>query len=193
MATPHRPQFPNALYHVTTRGVDRQRIVRDDIDREFWVACLSAAVRATGTLVHAWCLMTNHSHLLVRTPLANIAATMRRLNSRYALGYNRRHRRIGHLFQNRYHAVLIEREEHLLEVARYIVLNPVRAQVCDCAEDWPWSSYRATAGTAPRPTFLKLRRLLDEFEADDVAAKKRYVDFVAAGSPASSLDGLLHR
>jgi REP-associated tyrosine transposase len=192
MATPHRPQFPNALYHVTTRGVDRGRIVRDDIDREFWVACLSAAVRATGALVHAWCLMTNHSHLLVQTPLGNIAAAMRRLNSRYALGHNRRHRRIGHLFQDRYHAVLIEREEHLLEVARYVVLNPVRARACDRAEDWPWSSYRATAGLVQRPAFLTVRWLLDQFPADGEAAQKRYADFVAAGSQASSLDGLLN-
>jgi hypothetical protein len=137
--------------------------------------------------------MTNHSHLLVRTPLGNIATTMRRLNSRYALQYNRRHRRIGHLFQDRYHSVLIEREGHVLEVARYIVLNPVRAQVCDRADDWPWSSYRATAGYVPRPTFLKLRWLLDQFDPDGEAAKTRYVDFVAAGSQASSLEGLLHR
>jgi REP element-mobilizing transposase RayT len=193
MATPHRPQFENALYHVTTRGVDRQRIVRDDIDCEHWVASLSDAVRATGTVVHAWCLMTNHNHLLIQTPLGNIAAAMQRLNSSYALMHNKRHGRVGHLFQGRYHSLLIERDEHLLECARYVVLNPVRAGVCDSPERWRWSSYRATAGLAPRPGFLTTSWLLEQFDADAKAARRRYVDFVSEGSATSTVAGLLLR
>jgi putative transposase len=192
MASPHRPQFPDALYHVTTRGVDRQPIVRDDVDRELWVASLSDAVRATDALVHAWCLMTNHSHLLIQTPLGNIAAVMQRLNGRYAAAYNKRHSRVGHLHQDRYHSVVIERDEHLLEVARYVVLNPVRAEVCDRAENWRWSSYRATAGLSPRPRYLSTRWLLEQFSPDGDAATKRYADFVGEGCPCSSLAGLLH-
>jgi len=193
MATRHRPQFENALYHVTTRGVDRQRIVRDDIDCEVWVASLSYAVRATGTVVHAWCLMTNHSHVLIQTPLGNIAAAMQRLNSSYALAHNKRHGRVGHLFQSRYHSLLIERDEHLLECARYVVLNPLRAGVCDSAEKWRWSSYRATAGLAPRPGFLTTSWLLGQFHADAKAARSRYVDFISEGSPTSTVAGLLLR
>jgi REP element-mobilizing transposase RayT len=191
MASPHRPQFPGAIYHITIRGVDRRRIVRDDIDRELWVAALGRAVLRTRTALHAWCLMTNHAHLLLDTPHGNVAQMMQLLNSSYARTFNRRHGRVGHLYQDRYHSILIERESHLLEVARYIVLNPVRALVCDHAEAWPWSSYRATVGLIRPQRFLTTSWLLVQFSDDPAAARNLYAEFIAEGAPAATIAGLL--
>jgi REP element-mobilizing transposase RayT len=191
MATPHRPQFPGGLYHVTVRGVDRRRIVRDDIDRELWEALLGRAIVKSDAVLHAWCLMTNHSHLVVETPRGNIADLMQRHNSTYARTYNRRHGRVGHLFQDRYFSILIQKESHLLETARYVVLNPVRARACERAEDWPWSSYRATAGLTDGPRWLTTSWLLEHFAHDVETARARYTEFVAEGAPAASIAGLL--
>jgi REP-associated tyrosine transposase len=191
MATPHRPQFPNAIYHVTVRGVNRQKIVRDDVDCEVWVHGLDRSVRKVGTRLHAWCLMTNHVHLLVETPNANLADFMQHLNSGYARAYNRRHGRVGHLYQDRYYSIVIEREEHLLEVVRYIVLNPVRAGICSAPEDWPWSSHRATAGIVPKPRYLTTSWILEQFARDADEAARRYAQFVAEGAPAASIAGIL--
>jgi putative transposase len=105
--------------------------------------------------------------------------------------FNRRHGRIGHLFERRYSSVLIEREPHLLEACRYVVLNPVRAGLCETADDWRWSSFRATAGLAGVPPFLVVDWLHGQFGRDAVAARDQYVAFVNQGSPAASLEGLL--
>jgi putative transposase len=191
MSYPPRIQFAGALYHVTMRGVDRRAIVKDDVDRELWVALLARAVAKARPALHAWCLMTNHFHLLVDTPQANIAALMQLLNASYAQMFNRRHGRSGPLFQGRYHSLLIEREAHLLETARYIVLNPVRAGICDRADEWPWSSYRATAGLIRQPRYLSTSWLLQQFARDVETAQRRFAEFVAEGAPAASLAGLL--
>lgn len=143
-----RLEFPGALYHVTSRGNARQAIFLDDGDREHFLSRLAGEVDVSGWRCHAYCLMGNHYHLLLETPEANLARGMRRLNSAYAGAFNRRHGRVGHLFQGRYHAILVEKETYLLEVARYIVLNPVRAGLASRAEEWPWSSYRVTVGIA---------------------------------------------
>ena len=114
-------------------------------------------------VVHAWCQMTNHYHLLLETPEGNLSAGMRQLNGVYTQNFNRRHARVGHVFQGRYKAILVERDAYLLELARYIVLNPVRAGMVAQAPDWPWSSCRAMLGQAPAPAWLNVAKLLMAF------------------------------
>jgi len=114
---------------------------------------LAEAVERYHWICHAYCLMPNHYHLLVETPLANLSQGMRQLNGAYTQAFNRRHNRTGHLLQGRYKAILVEKESHLLELARYIVLNPVRAKLVRHPRAWRWSSYRATAGDEEPPSF----------------------------------------
>ena len=131
MARPLRPEFPGAVYHLTSRGNARQPVFLDDADREAFLATLAEAAGRWGWLCHAHCLMTNHYHLLVETPRPTLARGMRDLNGVYTQRFNRRHGRPGHLFQGRYTAVLVERESHLLELCRYVVLNPVRGWILE--------------------------------------------------------------
>ncbi|HET8606633.1 MAG TPA: transposase [Gaiellaceae bacterium] len=182
-----RIQYAGALYHVTTRGNERGAIFVVDADRELLLAILADVVERLGWICHAYCLMTNHYHLAIQTPQANLWQGMHMLNSRYVKAFQRREGRSGHLLEGRYRPTLVVRQEHLLEVARYVVLNPVRAGICERAEDWPWSSYRAAAGLAPRPSFLTTEWLLGCFGGN----VRRYREFVAAGSPAASIAALL--
>ena len=179
MARPLRIQFPGALYHVTARGNERKAIVRDDKDRRSFRAHLGRGVSRFDWRLRAWCLMTTHYHLVVETPKPNLARGLQWLNSAYAQWFNRRHVRYGHLFGGRYAAVLVEEERHALEACRYVVLNPVRAGICADPADWPWSSYRASAGLEPPPPFLSLDWLEAEFGPDRRQAQARYRAFVA--------------
>ena len=183
MARPLRIEFEGALYHVTARGNERKPIVRDDGDRRTWLATLAKTVSRFGWLLHAWCLMDNHHHLVVETPNANLARGMRQLNGVYAQRFNARYRRSGHLFGGRYKALLVQGNAHLLELARYVVLNPVRAGLCAHPAEWRWSSYRATAGLAPAPPFLTTSWLLGQFGRDDTRARAGYRAFVDDAPP----------
>lgn len=187
MGRPRREQFPGALYHVTTRGNWQRDIYLDARDRESFLSLLGVVVADCGWNCHAYCLMDNHYHLLVHTPRANLADGMRDLNGRYARQFLQRHGHDGHLFGRRYHPVLVRRQEHLLEVARYVVLNRVRAGACRLVVDWPWSSYSATAGLTRRPRFLTTDLTLGLFGGQP----GRFERFVAEGSPTASLQGLL--
>jgi len=180
MGYPLRIEFAGALHHVTTRGNDRKPIFLDDHDRELFLEIVEEVVGRLGWRCVAYCLMTNHYHLLVETPEPNLAGGLRHLNSVYARRFNRRHRRRDHLFGERYSAILVERDAHLLEVARYVVLNPVRAGLCRTAGGWAWSSYRATAGRSPEPPFLAVGWLLGLLAPRRAAAMRRYRAFVAA-------------
>jgi putative transposase len=181
MARPLRIQFPGAVYHVTSRGNAQQEIFSDDSDRELLLEILGRSVSRYGVACHAYCLMRNHYHLLVDTPAGNLSETMRHLNGVYTQSFNRRHRRVGHAFQGRYKAILVEREGHLLELARYVVLNPVRAGLCARAEEWPWSSYRATAGLVEAPPWLTTSWILSQLGRQTRRAQDRYREFVAEG------------
>jgi REP element-mobilizing transposase RayT len=181
MSRPLRIEFPGALYHVTARGNEKKAIVRDDGDREEWLSTLAHACGRFGWSCLAWCLLDNHFHLVLETPTANLARGMRQLNGRYAQQFNRRHRRVGHLYQGRYKALLIERGPHLLEACRYVVLNPARLRIPRPYNTWPWSSYRATAGLAPRPSWLALDRLLEQFAGTRAVAHRRYSRFIREG------------
>lgn len=188
MARPMRIEFPGAVYHVTARGDGRQAIFRDDEDRERFLSVLEDTAALRKWVCHAYCLMGNHYHLVIETPEANLSRGMRSLNGEYTQAFNRRHRRPGHVFQGRYKAVVVEKERHLLEVCRYVVLNPVRARGMGAGrpEDWAWSSYRATAGMAGAPPWLHTGWVLARFGRVRKEAQARYRAFVEAGRGARS-------
>jgi REP element-mobilizing transposase RayT len=181
MARPLRLQFDGAIYHVTSRGNAREDIFDDDADRHTFLECLGKAVQRFHWLCHAYCLMDNHYHLVIETPEANLAQGMRQLNGIYTQRYNRRHRAVGHLFQGRYKAILIQKESHLQEVCRYVVLNPVRAKAVEKVEQWKWSSYRGTAGLSNCPPWLTVEWVLRQFGKERQHAAIYYRRFVREG------------
>jgi REP element-mobilizing transposase RayT len=141
MARARRVQIAGGIYHVTARGNRRQAIYQDDDDRRRFLGVRDRVVHRYGWRIHAYCLMTNHFHLLVETPDANLSRGMQRLNSEYATYFNTRFAHVGHLFQQRFVSRLIESEHYFLEALRYIAFNPVRAGLCEHPADWPWSSF----------------------------------------------------
>jgi REP element-mobilizing transposase RayT len=181
MARPLRIEYPGALYHVTCRGNARGKVFLIDPDRELFLQVLAQAVERFNWRCHAYCLMSNHYHLLVETVDPTLARGMRQLNGVYTQEFNRRHSRTGHVFQGRYKAILVERDAYLLELARYVVLNPVRAKMVRSAKDWPWSSYRATAGTEVAPPLLTTDWILEQFGPSRKKAQAAYRKFVSAG------------
>lgn len=181
MARQLRIEFPGAVYHVTSRGNARADIFEDDSDRELFLKIFGKVVKRFNWLCHAYCLMGNHYHLLIETPEGNLSAGMRQVNGVYTQAFNRAHGRGGHVFQGRFKAVLVEKESHLLELCRYLVLNPVRAGMVDLPEQYPWSSYLATAGKAANPSFLTSEWLLGNFSSAVTESRRRYRQFVKDG------------
>jgi REP element-mobilizing transposase RayT len=169
---------PGAIYHVTTRGNNREQVVWDDRDRTILLRSIDQAARRHGWIVLAYCLMTNHFHLIVQVPLGGLSEGMRLLNGGFARRMNARHGRVGHLFQNRFHSTKIESDAHLLEACRYVVLNPVRAGLCENPDQWRWSSYRACAGLELAHTFLAVDALLGLFGTRPWRARRQYRTFV---------------
>jgi len=163
MARPLRIEFPGALYHITSRGNQKAAIYLDDTDRIQFLDTLSAVCSRFNWVIHAYCLMDNHYHLLVETPVSNLSLGMRQLNGVYTQRFNRQQNRVGHVFQGRYKSVIVEKDSYLLELARYIVLNPVRAKMVRTVKHWQWSSYRATAGLSELQGGLKVDWLLAGF------------------------------
>lgn len=186
MSRPIRIEFPDALYHVTARGDRREDIFEDDQDRQMFLATLEKVIVQFNWLCYAWCLMDNHYHLLIQTPDGNLSKGMRQLNGVYTQTSNRRHLRTGHLFQGRFKAILVDSDAYLLELARYVVLNPVRAGMKKKAADWKWSSYRASVGLEPAPAWLAEDGLLAMFAKRRSLAQQRYAQFVAEGIKADS-------
>lgn len=193
MARQLRIEFPGAVYHVTSRGNARGRLFLHESDEATYLATLARVVADCRWLCHAYCLMPNHVHLVLETPRPNLAIGMRRLNSTYAQAFNQRRQRVGHVFQGRYKAILIEKETHLLEVCRYVVLNPVRAKLCTAPADWLSSSYRATAGHSTPPPFLSPGWILGQFGTRTADARARYRAFVADGADSDAWDELRGR
>jgi putative transposase len=154
MSRPLRIEFAGGLYHVTSRGDGREAIFLGGEDRRLFLGVLSEVVPDFNWAVHAYCLMDNHYHLLIETPDGNLSKGMRQLNGVYTQRFNRQHGRVGHVFQGRYKAIIVQKESYLLELARYVVLNPVRARMVRSPAEWPWSSYRATAGLCDAPFWL---------------------------------------
>lgn len=148
MARPLRIELSGGLYHVTSRGDGREDIYFSDADRRAWLALLGQVCGRFNWVCHAYCLMSNHYHLAIETPEGHLAQGMRQLNGVYTQRVNRTHGRVGHVFQGRYKAILVEKDSHLLALARYVVLNPVRAGMVGDVGDWPWSSHAAMVGLA---------------------------------------------
>jgi REP element-mobilizing transposase RayT len=181
MARPLRIEFPGAVYHVTSRGNARQPVYLDEGDRKDFLELLTEVNQRYNWRCHAYCLMGNHYHLLIETVEGQLSCGMRQLNGVYTQRFNRKHQRIGHLFQGRYKAVLVQRGSHLLEAARYVVLNPVRAHMVKHPGEWPWSSYLATAGLAGRPDFLTCDWILAQCSDNHELGCMQYRAFIQDG------------
>lgn len=181
MARPLRLELAGALYHVTARGDGREDIYLADEDRLAWLDTLSQVCARFNWVCHAYCQMSNHYHLVIETPEANLSKGMRQLNGVYTQGFNRSHGRVGHVFQGRFKAILVEKDSYLLELARYVVLNPLRARMVRRLEQWPWSSYLATCGRAAKPDWLQTDFILGQFSAQRARAIAKYVEFVHEG------------
>jgi REP element-mobilizing transposase RayT len=194
MARPLRIEYAGALYHVTSRGDRREDIYLDEQDREMWLEVLGQVCSRFNWVVHAYCQMTNHYHLLVETVDGNLSRGMRQLNGSYTQGFNRRHKMVGHLFQGRYKAILVQKDAYLLELSRYVVLNPVRAGIVSLPEEWHWSSYvQMIEGTAV-PPWLDAKWLLGQFDNKRQAAINAYRRFVMEGLGSSSpLEQIRHQ
>ncbi len=190
-----RIEYPGALYHVTARGNERKAIFLDDLDRRRFIELLADGVERYSWRLYAYCLMGNHYHLLLETLRPELARGMKWLNSVYVQRFNRRRGRCGHLFGERYHSVLIEKDVHFLEVARYVVLNPVRAGLCELPQEYPWSSHRATSGLEEAPDFLAIDELLARFAGTSGQARLGYRSFClepAIESPWANLRGQIY-
>lgn len=191
MSRPLRIEFPGALYHVTSRGDRREDIFVDDNDRARFLAVVAQGLARFDGQLLSYCLMGNHYHFVLHTRQARLSALMRHINGVYTQTFNRRHGKVGHLFQGRFKAILVDRQAYLLEVCRYVELNPVRAGLVAGAWDWPWSSYRAHVGLAQPPEWLGSHELRShllgrevESPADLARSARAYAELVAAGRDA---------
>jgi putative transposase len=178
---PPRPDIPGALYHVASRGSNKEVIFFDNEDRGAFLNVLARVTLRHSWVVLAYCQMTTHYHLVVRVPLGGLSDGMRLLNTGFSRRTNRRHGRTSHLFRNRFFSVILEEESHILEVCRYVVLNPVRAGMCRSPSEWPWSSYRSSAGLEVGPSFLATSELLGMFGTNLPRAQMAYRAFVRDG------------
>lgn len=187
MARPLRIEFEGGLYHVTSRGDGREDIYLSDDDRLLWLDLLGEVCKRFNWVCHAYCLMSNHYHMVIETPEANLSRGMRHLNGVYTQRFDRTHQRVGHVFQGRFKAIVMDRDAYLLELSRYVVLNPVRAHMVANAAEWPWSSYLATVGQATKPDWLHTDWLLSQFGVNDSSRVQAYQRFVDAGIEQSGI------
>lgn len=187
MARPLRIEYAGAIYHVTSRGDRREAIYLDDKDREQWLELLGLVCERFNWRCHAWCLMDNHYHVVIETVDGNLSRGMRQLNGVYTQAHNRRHNRAGHVYQGRFKGILVDKESYLLELSRYVVLNPLRAKMVQQLVHYRWSSYRSMIGRASVPDWLETDWLLGHFGKQRVRAVARYVEFVKAGKGLKSI------
>jgi putative transposase len=179
MARFKRIQIPGLIRHVMARGNGRMRIFLDDTDYRHFVYVLGDVVEEFEIECWNYCAMPNHYHVTLQPTRANLSEAIRRLNGIYAQWWNRRHRRIGHVFQGRFKDQIVQHEEYLQTLSRYVVMNPVRARLVENPQDWPWSSYAATAGFSPPPAFLAVNSTLRLFgEGEPAALQARFAEYV---------------
>jgi len=186
MTRPLRLEYPGALYHVTARGDRRGAIYLDDSDRLGWLDMLGLVCGRCNFTVYAYCQMNNHYHLLLETVEANLCRGMQQLNGAYSQYFNQRHGLVGHIFQGRYQSILVQKESYLLELARYIVLNPLRAGMVSSVDTWPWSSHPLLLGVQTAPDWFDADWLLCQFGPQRSAAIQSYQQFLSAGIGAAS-------
>lgn len=178
MARPLRIEYPGAFYHVTSRGNERKDVFKSQKDREKFLFYLETATERYGAVIHVWCQLSNHYHLLLETPAGNLSEIMHHINGAYTTYFNVKRKRSGHLFQGRYKAILVEADEYAKELSRYIHLNPVRAGIVDRPEDYEWSSYKSYIGENAAPKWLKTDFIHRYFANKIAIAQKKYRTFV---------------
>ena len=178
MARPLRIEFDGAFYHVTSRGDERKEIFRTVADRQRFLEYLSSATTRYGAVIHCYCMMGNHYHLFLQTPHGNLSQIMQHINGAYTTYYNVKRHHAGHLFQGRYKAIVVEADQYALELSRYVHLNPVRAGMTDCPEDYRWSSYSSYVGIEEPTPWLDTTFVLKMFGPDLSVRQQRYREFV---------------
>lgn len=178
MARQLRIEYPDAYYHVTARGNERKDIFKSEKDRVKFLSYLESAVHRYGAVIHAWCLMSNHYHLLVETPSGNLSQIMQHVNGAYTTYFNTKRKRSGHLFQGRYKGILVEADEYALELSRYIHLNPVRVGIVNEPGDYRWSSFQEYTGKRKTPDWLSTEFILGYFDKSPPTAQEKYCRFV---------------
>lgn len=181
MARQLRIEYEGAFYHVTSRGNQKGQIFWDDHDKDRFIKILRRTKERYGYLLHAYVLMGNHYHLLLETPFAKLKQVMQNINTSYTVYINRRHERVGHLFQGRYKAFIVDKENYLLELGRYIHLNPVRAGIVRRPDEYKWSSYRDYLLTMRKEKVTDIDDTLFFFSKKRALAVKRYQEFAEAG------------
>ena len=181
MSRPVRIEFPGAHYHVTSKGTNEQAVFLDDEDRAVFLNVLEGVVTRFEWRVHSYVLMSNHYHLVVEVPDANLSKGMRQLNGVYTQHFNRRHGRDGSLFQGRFRSIVFEPENYLLPLCRHVVLNPVRLTHTRSANSYRWSSHRAMAGVVNSPEFLCTEAVLSSFSKRRADGQRKYRDYVKEG------------
>ena len=177
MARPLRIEYPGAFYHVTSRGNEQKDVFKSRRDREKFLFYLESAVTRYGAIIHAWCQLSNHYHLLLETPAGNLSQIMRHINGAYTTYFNVKRKRAGHLFQGIYKAILVEADEYAAELSRYIHLNPVRAGMVARPEEYQWSSFRSYTGQSKAHDWLKTDFILGYFGGNTQKAKGKYREF----------------
>ncbi len=180
MARPLRIEYPGAFYHITSRGNEQQNIFKSDSDRIRFLSYLESAVERYKAVIHVYCLMNNHYHLLLETPEGNLSQIMRHINGAYTTYYNTKRKRFGHLLQGRYKAILIEADEYTEELSRYIHLNPIRAGIRVKLEEYQWSSYQYYIGKKQAHKWLTKDYILSYFGRETSTAQKKYRKYVKA-------------
>src|SRR3972149_11114345 len=181
MGRPLRIEYPGALYHITSRGNERKKIFLDDGDTTQFLDILADYHRRYDICIHSFALMTNHYHLILETPQGNLLKVMHGINGKYTGYFNRKYGRNGHLFQGRYKGILVDRDAYLLQLSRYVHLNPVKAGIIDKSERYVWSSYPSFIGEGKKYEWLKYSWILEQFGPDEKKALREYKRFVDAG------------
>ncbi len=180
MARPLRILYADAFYHVAARGNEKKPIFKNEKDYGRFLLYVEAVVERYGAVIHAYCLMDNHYHLLLQTPRANLPEIMQYINGSYTTYVNKKRQRAGHLFQGRYKAILIDADTYAQELSRYIHLNPVRAGIVQNPENYPWSSYQVYCGKKNAPKWLTIKFILDYFDERTKVGQMKYREYVQA-------------
>lgn len=178
MARPLRIEYPGAFYHVINRGNNQENIFKNDRDKEKFLEYIEKAAERFSIIIHTYCLMSNHYHLLVETPEPNLSVAMQWINVSYATYFNRKQDRHGHLFQGRFKAILVDADAYLKHLSRYIHLNPVRAKMVSTPSEYVWSSYSFFIGSQKSPEYLQTGWLLTDFGKNKKEARQNYKEFV---------------
>jgi putative transposase len=195
MVRPLRLEYPGAVYHVMSRGDARKSITRSQNDKPLFLEVLNEAREKYNILIHGYCLMTNHYHLLVETPDGNLSIAMRYINGVYTQRSNARNKTVGHIFQGRYKAILVDKDEYLLCLCRYIELNPVRAGLVTAPEEWEWSSFRQIAGIDAKSVLIETDWVLSQFGKSKNLARERYIEYLKSSDAAADkpFEKMTHR